>query len=379
MTFRRPLTTALTIAALALAACGDDDEEGFVYQDDGRLQVMTRNLYLGADIAPLFEPGIDTSTFLARANAALGAVLDPDLSPNHFSRRVGALADEIAAFRPDLVGLQEATLWRTQVPGDGPATPAPLILQDFLSTLLAELVARGVPYNVAQEIDLFDVEVPVPLTTTTVQDFRLTDRQVILAIRGLPTSNPDSGEFAIRLPVTVPDPQGGTTTVNVTRGWTKVDATVGGQRVAFYNTHLEAFSPAAAAGQAIELRTILDADSLATTAQVLVGDLNSDPADASPDSDAYNVFLGAGFDDLVATVTSVADTCCLGGPGGPFPHVLTNPDPSLESRIDHILFRGAAGRLTPVSADRIGESAADFAKSGRWPSDHAGVVGTFRP
>jgi endonuclease/exonuclease/phosphatase family metal-dependent hydrolase len=221
------------------------------------------------------------------------------------------------------------------------------------------------------------------VTTTTVQDFRLTDRQVILAIRGLPTSNPDSGEFAIRLPVTVPDPQGGTTTVNVTRGWTKVDATVGGQRVAFYNTHLEAFSPAAATGQAIELRTILDADPLATTAQVLVGDLNSDPADTNPlvPGDAYNVFAGVGaeddFVDLVTTVLPVAPlTCCLGGPGGPLPHVLTNPDPSLEDRIDHILFRGA---LDPLSATTVGESAADFAKSGRWPSDHVGVVGTLRP
>jgi endonuclease/exonuclease/phosphatase family metal-dependent hydrolase len=371
MTFRRPLTTALTIAALALAACGDDDEEGFVYQDDGRLQVMTRNLYLGASLDPVLA-ATDQASFIQAALGLLGAVT----GPNDFNARVGALADEIATFRPDLVGIQEATLWRTQIPGDGATTPAQLLIYDFLSTLQAELVARGVPYNVAESINLFDVEVLVSgIPGQPPRDVRITDRQAILAIAGLPITNSRSAEFAFRAPL--PDPLGATT--NIVRGWTAVDTRIGGRPVAFYNTHLEAFSPAVAALQAVELRGILDADFVGTTPvpQVLIGDLNSDPAIAEKAA-AYGVFVppvpaADDFTDLVATVTSVAATCCLGSATG----ILTDPSTTgLTERIDHILFRGA---LDPLSATTVGESAADFAKSGRWPSDHVGVVGTLRP
>jgi endonuclease/exonuclease/phosphatase family metal-dependent hydrolase len=379
MTLRRLLSIALATVALGLAGCGDD-EEGFTYQDDGQLQVMTRNLYLGADLTPVFT-ATTTPGFLAAAGGVLTAVR----GPNEFTDRVGALADEIAAFRPDLVGLQEATLWRTQIPGDGPGapgpgTPAPLVLYDFLSMLQAELLARGVPYNVAVERAFFDVEVLVSgIPGQPPTDVRITDRQAILAIAGLPTSAPDADVFSDLFAI----PLGGVL-LPVQRGWTKVNATVGGQQIAFYNTHLEAFDPTSATSQAIELRGIVDAEFAATGAspQVLLGDLNSDPLIA-PIAGGYNTFVFTGvadFDDLVTGLTSITATCCLGGPGLGIPDgILTNPDSALETRIDHILSRGAAGRLTPVSADRIGEEAADFAKAGRWPSDHAGVVGTFRP
>jgi endonuclease/exonuclease/phosphatase family metal-dependent hydrolase len=381
MSLRRLLTTALTAAALTLAAC-DGDDEGFTYQDDGRLQVMSRNLYLGAALEPVFAVTPGSPEFIAAALGVLGTVT----GPNDFNARVGALADEIAAFRPDLVGIQEGTLWRTQVPGDnlpgGAAAPAQLIIYDFLSTLQAELVARGVPYNVVVERDFFDVEVLVSgIPGQPSRDVRLTDRQAILAIAGLPTSDPRSAIFpdATLAPSPVPDPQGAPTTIK--RGWTAVNATVGGREIAFYNTHLEAFSPLAAAAQAAALRgLVLDPDfagTPTTVAQVLVGDLNADPNDAIPDPNAYEVVAGAGdFIDLVEAeaVTSVTATCCLGSATG----ILTDPGTTefVNNRIDHILWRGT---LTPVSADIVGEAAADFAKTGRWPSDHAGVVGTFRP
>jgi endonuclease/exonuclease/phosphatase family metal-dependent hydrolase len=370
MQLRRPLSVALTTLALTLTACGDDDDDkgGFVYTDDGQLQVMTRNLYLGADLLPVLT-ATTPEDFAAAANGVVQSVT----VANDFRARAGALAAEIASARPDLVGLQEASLWQTQTPGDGTATPATTVVYDFVAILLGELSARGLPYVVAEDISLFDVEVPVPISTTVppaLMDVRLTDRQVILAIGGLPTSSPRSAVFPgeTLVPVTVLDPSGGTTTLVIDRGWTAVNATVGGQQVAFYNTHLEAFDEDARNAQAAVLRGLLDAETV--TSVVLVGDLNSDPEGISPT--AYTTVRGSDFSDLW-TDRNPSDpgfTCC-------FDPDLTVSAETLSERIDHILWRGA---LNPVSATRVGEDPADRTGTPpRWPSDHAGVVGTFDP
>ena len=54
---------------------------------------------------------------------------------------------------------------------------------------------------------------------------------------------------------------------------------------------------------------------------------------------------------------------------------LHNPNPTLTKRIDLVLTRGA---LETVSAEVLGDAAADRTPSGLWPSDHAGVVATLR-
>jgi Endonuclease/Exonuclease/phosphatase family len=371
MQVRRLLAVAVPVVALHLAGCGDDDDNGggFVYTDDGQLQVMTRNLYLGADLTPLLN-AVTQDAFVAAANSVIQSVT----VTNSFAIRAAGIANEIAATRPDLVGLQEVSLWRTQSPGDGTATPATTVIVDFLAILQAELSARGLPYVVAEEIDLFDLEAPIPVSTTAVTDVRLTDRQVILAIQGLPISNPRSAVFETLLPVPVFDPVNGSTILNITRGWTAVDTTVGGKQIAFYNTHLEAFGDLARDAQALELSGILDAEPIGSV--VLVGDLNSDPNGAGgATAAAYNI-VTAGivnpFDDLWAD-RNPADpglTCC-------FDPDLTVSTNTLSSRIDHILWKGT---LPPVSATRVGEDPADrVGNPPRWPSDHAGVFGVFNP
>jgi endonuclease/exonuclease/phosphatase family metal-dependent hydrolase len=364
VTLRRPLSIALSTIALALAACGDDDAGGggFVYSDDGKLKVMTRNLYLGADLTPVLVASTQES-FLAATTGVWSAVS----TDNDFRARARLLAAEIAAERPDLVGLQEVSLWRTQTPGDaalGGTTPATTVAFDFLSLLRRELSSRGLPYVVAKELDLFDIEAPVFVTSTSFMDVRLTDRQVILKISGLPTENPRGELFSSLLEVTV---FGTTTPLSILRGWTAVDATVAGQKVAFYDTHLEAFSPLAREAQAAELRVVLDAEPLSTV--VVVGDLNSDPDGASPG--AYGTVLGADLTDLVVALGSTAPTCCFD------PNLTVSTDDAFVERIDHVLFKGA---LNPIEVERVGEDPASRGGTpARWPSDHAGVVGTFDP
>src|SRR4051812_50180132 len=80
------------------------------------VSVMTRNVFLGADLPPLAlaQPGAD---FEQKAGAMLSEVTATD--PIGRMKLVGR---EIAKARPDLVGLQEISLWRTRPKGD-PAPP----------------------------------------------------------------------------------------------------------------------------------------------------------------------------------------------------------------------------------------------------------------
>src|SRR4051812_46334172 len=101
------------------------------------LKVLTRNLYLGADLAPLFN--VRSVQELVAATTQVFATVQA----TNFPERAKILAKEIAELDPHVVGLQEVTLWRSQTPADFHSPPnAPTIEYDFLSTLLEELAAR---------------------------------------------------------------------------------------------------------------------------------------------------------------------------------------------------------------------------------------------
>jgi hypothetical protein len=98
------------------------------------VRVMTRNVYLGADLTPAIGAP-DLPSFVA----AVGGVLR-QVTATNFPVRARGLAAEIRAVKPDLVGLQEVALWRT-----GPASIVPLlggpktattVRYDFLELLL---------------------------------------------------------------------------------------------------------------------------------------------------------------------------------------------------------------------------------------------------
>ena len=101
--------------ALMFAACDSDNatglEDSLLEQRTGPpgnshyITVMTRNLYIGADVDPIIEA------------AATGQVeLIPGLVDQAFQtmlftnypERAGAIAHEIAAANPELIGVQEA-------------------------------------------------------------------------------------------------------------------------------------------------------------------------------------------------------------------------------------------------------------------------------
>jgi endonuclease/exonuclease/phosphatase family metal-dependent hydrolase len=351
---RAPRFLSLAVV-VALAACNGDDD-----RDPSRVTVMTRNLYLGAELDAVIAADSEEAFIAATTGVWLQA------QANDFGARAVELAQEIADTQPDLVGLQEVSLWRTQVPSDflsGNPTVATTVAIDHLAILLDELQQRGLTYEAVATVDLFDQEVPAlddPSDPTSLIDVRLTDRQVILARQGVAISNPREEVFAdeVLLPLTILG-----NPFFVKRGWTAVDAQIGGEALTFFNTHLESFDPAPRVAQAAALAAVVDSQAGRV---VLVGDLNS-----LPDTEGHAAMRAIGLNDAWATTgTGAGPTCC-------FDSNLSSPRETrdLETRIDYVMWRGA---LAPEAVQIVGDEDADRTQSGLWPSDHAGVVATFR-
>jgi endonuclease/exonuclease/phosphatase family metal-dependent hydrolase len=340
------------VAPALLAVPAARAEQAHPFKGDREVTVMTRNLYLGTDLNPIFAAPSLPALF-----AAVGAGW-AQVQANDFPARAQAIADEIAAVKPDLVGLQEAELYRTDFPRDGSATPAETVAYDFLGLLVNALAERGLSYEPASTFSGTDIELPAGLPPTL--DVRFIDR-VSLLVRtdektaDLKVSNPQSGTYPTELPVTTAAGR-----ITVPRGWASADVKIRGKSFRVVTTHLEAFNALVRNAQAAELL----AGPLATDLLVVaVGDFNSGPGG---DLTAYGELLGGGLSDSWPDGGGL--TCCHATD-------LHNPDPTLTKRVDLVLTRSG---FETVSADVVGEEFADRTPAGLWPSDHAGVVTTLR-
>lgn len=320
-----------------------------------QVTVMTRNLFVGTDLTPIFT----APTLPQLVGATTTAFLE--VQATSFPERADSIADEIAATRPDVVGLQEAMLIRTDVPADGRATPAETVAYDYLETLLAALAVRGLDYEAVAVVTNADNELPTALGF----DVRATDRDAILVNRDrrprLKVSNAQAGNFFVRVTFqTILGP------MPFPRGWTSVDVKLRGQRFRVVNTHLEGFSAAVQVAQGAEL---LAGPAGSTLRTLLIGDFNS-RADGTG-TPTYGILRAAGFADAWSDVHpgDPGLTCC-------WETHLLSPVPPFDERIDLVLARGsfAALRAEIVGEDAVG----DRTPSGLFHSDHAGVVATLR-
>jgi len=362
----------LLAAAMALAACNDiSPVEPLGDMSSARSAhgpvVMTRNVYLGADLTPLLEaPSADQVPSIA------GTVWSR-IQATNFPARAGGLADEIVQTMPHVIGLQEAVLYQLQSPGDavlGGQAPATMVAFDFVQLLLDSLAARGADYRVIAEGTGTVVELPVftGVGPLPFDDVRFTDRDVILARGDVAAGNAQAAQFqaGIDLPI---GGVGGPVLMQ-RRGWASVDATVDGVSFRFISTHLEIQAAAPVqAFQAAELLAIADASPLPV---IMVGDFNS-AADGSQ-TPTYGTILAAGFRDAWHRRGEAGYTCC---------HVedLSNVQPTLDQRLDIIFMRGfgdAPGAAIGARTELVGDMTADRLPSGLWPSDHAGVVAWLR-
>lgn len=379
---RRLFATASAFLLGGMLALGLVAEDADAAKQKGKkVKVMTRNVYLGADLTPALQA--------SNANQLVDAAgeIANQVDRTNFPLRAQALAQEILSKRPDLVGLQEVALWRTGptnagVLGTGPA--ATEVEYEFLELLLAQLNKNGqtyVPVVIKEEID---IEVPVnddgqgSGLSGADHNERLTLRDVILARvgSGVKTSNPTSGTFEVLLRVPA---AGGLISINVTRGWTALDAKVrGSQRFRFVNTHLEAFDSGpqnqGSNGQtygpggisAAQARELTATGGPANGRVILAADLNSDD-DTVPlngEQDAFLAVLAAGFRERDSESTN---TCCVSDP-----ELVGGSLADFDSHIDHVMANTKKIKLVNSSVTGL----AIF--GGLWPSDHAGVFSTLR-
>lgn len=351
----RLLVSLLACSSLALTSCGDDNKTPTGPVD---VTLMTRNIYLGANIFLLSQaksrqevPGIAGQLFTT-------------VQATNFPERAGAIADEIQAKNPALVGLQEVSLYRTQHPSDffsNGAVNALVDAYDFIGILQQKLKDRGLDYRVAAKVKNGDSELPAQLSSdpSDLTDIRLTDYDVILARGDVQTSEEVEQNYVHSAQVAV-----GGSSVTFTRGFTKVAADVNGAKFTFVNSHLEGLMPANQ-DQAHELVDTLQGY---PRPLILVGDLNTGPGSSTP---AYGIISDAGYTDAWTVASSDSGfTCCYGE------KVNDTDTTALDERIDLMFYQG--DNIQPVSSEVVGNQLSDRTPSGLWPSDHAGTVITFR-
>lgn len=393
------VAASLVLTSPALAKPGKDRK--------AKIKVMTYNLYVGASIFRVFDPP---------ACGVPQAVYDIHriIQESDFAARAEAIADQIMAEEPHVIGLQEVSLLRTQFPGnalaedgsgieflgDFPADPrftfktdATTVELDYLELLLAALDARGLEYVALMAASPLnaDVEFPAiefdgacnPVSIPT--DVRLTDRDVLLVRAGLPVGLTFAKNFEfnapIELPTFLPTPVGPVPAVYVaefTRGWGAAVLTIKDQSYSVINTHLEVGDTQlppdvglnlVQGAQALELGQVRG---LFPTPRLVIGDFNSSPASGLTDPRPAYFLLTASFgmDDVwteqTVPVKGPGYTCCQA-------EGLDNVSSQLDERIDLVLMD--AGSLVPekIKATVLGEEAGDKTPSGLWPSDHAGV------
>jgi len=356
-----------------------------------KLEVMTQNLYVGADVFRLFD------------GAPCGPMqsvyeLFQTVRATNFPERAEAIADIVQRNRPDVIALQEVSLIRSQTPADFLIVPNPdgtfayvpnaeTIEYDYLALLSNALAARGLDYVVVEGAVASDADVELPMAsfddacneTSVPVDLRLSDRDVILVRGDHETANAMNTNFAFNLPVRVPIGGGIELAFEFTRGFGAVDVTAGKYTHRIVNTHLEvgdATDPSSPlnliqAAQALQLIAMVTGSELPLT---VVGDFNSSPNPLDP-RPAYALMGLADYIDLWAMRQGPFDpgfTCC-------HDEALRDDPPALDERIDHVFVRlpGAEG-LLPIKADVVGARANEQTASGMWPSDHAGIVGTLK-
>jgi endonuclease/exonuclease/phosphatase family metal-dependent hydrolase len=307
---------------------------------------MTRNLYFGADLSPLFSASAaQLGTVATAAYQQMEASAIPD--------RLASVAGELASARPDIVALQEAVVWSDTPTGQ----TTPVVQYDFVSILLADAAARGVTYREVASSNGFSGALPVP----SVGLVSLQDRDVILlrANAAVSVTNPQTGLYQHALTVQVAG-----IPITVSRGWASVQARAGGRSFRVVATHLEAYSDPTRDAQAQELLGLVRSSAEPT---LVLGDVNS--AAAGSGSATYTLVRHAGLGDAWATAHpgTAGYTCCRSA---------DLRSGTLDQRIDMIFTKGA---FTVSRAWIVGTTAADKTPSGQWPSDHAGVVATLSP
>ena len=349
---------------------------------------MTQNLYLGADIFKVVD-----AAFVVGEDGNLIPNPDPFAVPlavfdvfqtmqeTDFPERAEAIAGEIAQFNPHVIGLQEASTYYIQTPGDFPLgnpIQADELVIDFYSTLDAALKARGLEYQ-AFFVTNADIEMPMlDPYTLVLSDVRLVDHDIILVRKGLKTKKFFADNFFYNLSLNL-----GGTDVEFTRGYLCVEVKIQGEKFRFVNTHLEVRDGEGSEFrviQALQMNELLGFLEDEKRPVIMMGDFNSSEDDEP--------FLHELYGDIIppywqAINQGYSDSWLLqknpdiGFTSG-FDEYVNDPTAELTTRIDLIFVDPKKLTIENVDVEVVGDEIQDMTPNGLWPSDHAGVVAKIR-
>ncbi len=350
--------------SLACLLCFGFNSPAVADSDSFTVKTMTRNMDAGTDLN-LVTAATTGHDFVL---GVMQTVVEVDAS--NIPARAIRLAGEIAAEQPDLVALQEATIWDITDAGGNRRYDQ----IDLLRTALQEL---GLNYSVAAQQPLTHIPVDLnPFGVPLAVEF--TDQNAILIRSDVPPGHlnilgSETHVYANRLPLQLPTGE----EVDVLQGWMAVDVKVRGVRFKFANTHLLspvplpdlfAFTAYIQSLQAQELIVGLEGSELPV---ILAGDFNSDASTPQHGPDKTSSASDISAADYVDAWRYVHPS----DSGYTWPlfleDQLVGADPSLfAERIDLLFSRGPK----PLSIERTGFTPD---QSGLFSSDHAGVIATF--
>ena len=250
-----------------------------------QLTVMSRNLYLGADVYAAAQ-------LLPDLQAASQFIWDHGQQTS-FVARADAFADDIKRTRPDVIGLQEAATWYCR---DAYARRAQVV-SDYTQLLIDALARRGVAYMVAHAPNALPAHrtgfsLPTVPYVTTVHDttifptlfgtdtascgFAVSDVLLVHATRAGDVYRSGASDFVFDYTL-VPG------ILDMNRGYAWLDMHVGEQTVRIVSTHVEAFFYDNLQPYSIRQTKQLIHDLQSTTSALIVlGDFNNDPHDPIP-------------------------------------------------------------------------------------------------
>ena len=330
---------ALLVAAAAASTASADNPR--------TTTVMTINIYQGTELEHVLAAH-DIPSLIAGVTVDYGNVV-----ATSFPARAQALAGEIAAAQPTLVGLQEVGTW----------TVNGAVSYDFLQILLDALAAHGQHYEVVKTRANWSASAPA-IVGGGLALVGFTEGTAILARSDLPTdelkwSNAQSHDFTVR--TIFPFLSG---PIDLGGGWLSVDAKVRGKSFRFVTTHMDPISTAARTAQAAQIVADAGAGGLPL---VIAGDTNSDPTTV-----AYHEFVDSGLTDSWAALhpDEPGLTCCHIKTGQPGADAITDPNAPLTERVDYVM-TGAG--ITPLSETLFNVSPSEMF-DGLWPTDHAAIA-----
>lgn len=355
------------------------------------LTVMSRNLYLGADVGVALE--------LIPDMPAAAQFMWDQVKATDFSKRSALFVEEINREKPDVIGLQEATIWYCKAHFWSGETE----VFNFTKELLKDLGGR---YAIAEHegTQAFNPGYsigPIPFLTT-VKDpdtfqplfgsdkaacgFQIGDALLVKSDRAGDVLAVGNTEFDAIYKV-VP------TIMEIRRGYTWADIRVGSTTTRFVTTHLESlFNENDVPTAAIQVGQLIDDLSKTKAPLIVMGDFNSDPRDprgvGAPNPggqpmtneqcavgetkcNAYRLLRDAGFSDAGPDASD--PTAFTWGMNA----LLTAPDSNrveaarkmgnnfgFTDRLDYIFFKNGV----EVTTSRVIGNQPPYA------SDHAGVV-----